>query len=203
MDFFKKLFHIKTSEEESSVESPQEAEEPITIDQNTPIDERFMLNFKNNGGKFIYCASIEDVFNAFENILLENGWEQQDVFSYEKRLMEKFENFDINFNQNISAAFFLSTCEFLIADTGALLLSSRQMKGRKLNELPANLVIYASTSQIVKNIDEGMSGITARNKQHIPSNITTIKNFDTSKDQDFMSYGSAHKDVYLLLLEDL
>ena len=36
-----------------------------------------------------------------------------------------------------------------------------------------------------------------------PTNITTIKYFEEVKEQDFLHYGSCHKNLYLLLLEDL
>ncbi|MFN4199502.1 MAG: lactate utilization protein B/C, partial [Flavobacterium sp.] len=36
-----------------------------------------------------------------------------------------------------------------------------------------------------------------------PTNITTIKYFEKAKEEDFMQYGSAPKNLYLLLLEDL
>jgi hypothetical protein len=40
-------------------------------------------------------------------------------------------------------------------------------------------------------------------KGKIPSNITTIQDFESNKEKDFMSYGSSTKNLYLLLLEDL
>ena len=43
----------------------------------------------------------------------------------------------------------------------------------------------------------------SKNKQRIPTNITTIKHFKSGDDKDFLSYGSSAKNLYLLLLEDL
>jgi hypothetical protein len=83
------------------------------------------------------------------------------------------------------------------------LLSSNQIKEKKLNELPANFVIFATTSQIVDSISEGLRIIKNQSSGYIPSNITTIQDFETEKEKDFMSYGSSTKNLYLLLLEDL
>jgi len=91
----------------------------------------------------------------------------------------------------------------LVANDGSILISSNQIKECKLNDLPDNFVIISSTSQLIDTIGEGLRGIKFRNKQRIPSNITTIKNFETQKEGDFMSYGSSTKNLYLLLLEDL
>ena len=44
--------------------------------------------------------------------------------------------------------FLFATCESLIADEGGILFSSNQIKHFKPNELPTNIVILATTSQI-------------------------------------------------------
>jgi hypothetical protein len=36
-----------------------------------------------------------------------------------------------------------------------------------------------------------------------PTNITTIKYFEKVQEEDFLTYGSCAKNLYLLLLEDL
>ena len=43
-----------------------------------------------------------------------------------------------------------------------------------------------------------------RYQKDIPNNITTLKHFQQTAENkdDFLSYGSASKNVYLLLLED-
>ena len=95
------------------------------------------------------------------------------------------------------------TCEYLIADDGSLLISSNQIAEKKLKDLPPNFIIYATTSQFVENIGEGLRGIKNKNREKIPTNITTIKHFKALEDKDFLTYGSSSKNLYLLLLEDL
>ena len=101
------------------------------------------------------------------------------------------------------STFFFSTCEYLVANDGSLLICSNQIKEKKLKELPANFIIFATTSQLIENISEGLRGIKDNNKSKIPTNITTIKHFKVSEEKDFLSYGSSSKNLYLLLLEDL
>ena len=48
---------------------------------------------------------------------------------------------------------------------------------KKLVELPENFIVFATTSQFVNTISEGLQGIKAQSKTKIPSNITTIKHF--------------------------
>ncbi|WP_139855863.1 LUD domain-containing protein [Aequorivita sinensis] len=174
-------------------------------EQKLPVDEKFTFNFKNNGGKFLYCENWEEIKEAFDNVLLENDWYEQDVFCFNEMLSEKFDGFNLNFVKNTNSTFFLTTCESLVAKNGSILLSSNQIKEKKLSEFPFNIVVFATTSQIVETISEGLRIIKNQSLKHIPSNITTIQDFDTEKEKekDFMSYGSSTKNLYLLLLEDL
>ena len=120
------------------------------------------------------------------------------------KLKQKFKNFEWQTTKNINDGYFLfTTCEYLIANDGSLLISSNQIAEKKLTELPANFVVFATTSQMVETIGEGLRGIKTKNRQRIPTNITTIKHFKSSDEKDFLSYGSSSKNLYLLLLEDL
>ena len=72
---------------------------------------------------------------------------------------------------------------------------------KKLNEFPQSLIILSDTRKLKNTISEGLSEIKSKNKD-IPTNITTIKNFNTIKeDKDFLSYGTSSKNLYLILLE--
>jgi hypothetical protein len=200
MSLFKRLLNPNYKSDEKAKSSDTSKYFP---EDKLPIDEKFTYNFNRNGGKFLYCENLEEVLEAFDNILLENDWYEQDVFCIDELLKSRFEGFNLKFHNNVSATFFLSNCESLVANNGSILLCSNQIKEKKLHELPANFVIFATTSQLVENISEGLRKIKSRNKSHIPSNITTIQDFETNKEKDFMSYGSSTKNLYLLLLEDL
>ncbi len=200
MSLFKRLLNPKGKSEDKVKNSDHSKYYP---EETLPIDERFTYNFNRNGGKFLYCENMEEILEAFDNILLENDWYERDVFCLDEMLTSRFDGFNLNFITKASATFFFSTCESLVANNGSILLCSKQIKEKKLHELPANFVIFATTSQLVENISEGLRKIKSRNKLHIPSNITTIQDFETNKEKDFMSYGSSTKNLYLLLLEDL
>lgn len=168
-----------------------------------PVDERFIANFIENKGKFIYCENNNDVLEAFDNILLENDWYEQEAFCNDKLLQQKFSGFNLSFGKNKKAPFYIGSCEYLVANNGAILVTSNQLKEQKISELPDNFVIFAGTSQLVEDISESLRRIKSKSKTGIPSNITTIKHFGEHKSDDFLSYGSTTKNLYLLLLEDL
>lgn len=202
MSIFKKLFGRKSEKSEEQI--PNHERSKYMPDVKLPADERFTINFNANGGKFLYCENMQEVYTSFQNILDENKWVDKTALILDERLEQKFTDFKLNSSKSASAStYFFSTCEYLISDDGSLLISSNQIAEKKLKELPANFVIYATTSQFVETIGEGLKGIKEKNKSRIPTNITTIKHFKTADDKDFMSYGSSSKNLYLLLLEDL
>jgi hypothetical protein len=172
-------------------------------EEKLPIDEKFTYNFRKNGGKFLYCINSQEINEAFDSILLENDWYEKEVFCINDMLSQKFNGYNLNYTKNTSATFFLTACESLISNNGSILLSSNQIKEKKLHEFPANIIIFATTSQFVENISEGLRIIKNTGGKFIPSNNTTIQDFETEKEKDFMSYGSSTKNLYLLLLEDL
>lgn len=200
MNLLRKLFGKKSK---SKIDIKQSEKSSYFPDKKTPIDEKFTYNFNNHGGKFLYCLNMDEILESFYNILEENEIDESNIYCTNKNLADRFNGNDFNLNEFTSNSFFLSTCESLIADNGAILLSSNQIKEKKLNELPVSFIIFATTSQLVESISEGLRKIKRQSKKLIPSNITTIQDFETEKEKDFMSYGSSTKNLYLLLLEDL
>ncbi len=201
MSLFRKIFGLKDSEG-NNIKNEERGKYMPEI--KLPIDEKFTINFKANGGKFLYCENMQEIHTNLQDILKENNWEGQQVYFIDERLKELFKGSELNFTKKIAeSTYFLSTCEYLIADDGSLLISSNQIAEKKLKELPPNFIIYATTSQFVESIGEGLRGIKKKNREKIPTNITTIKHFKTLEDKDFLTYGSSSKNLYLLLLEDL
>ena len=202
MSLFKKIFGNKKTD--SSDQQTERSKYMPEIE--TPIDEKFILNFNKNGGKFLYCENFDEILINYNNILQENNWQNANAFVTNKSLEQKFSNFPVNYVSEINGkpvSYFFTTCENLIANDGSILISSNQIKEKKLNELPDNFIVFATTSQMVNQIGEGLRKIKHQNGEDIPTNITTIKCFNLNKEKDFMTYGSSSKNLYLLLLEDL
>ncbi len=196
MNFFSKFFKKSSSEKESK--SP---ESKFLPKKKAVIEERFILKFIENGGKFLYCENLSEVQENFDLILTENEWINQDLLMIKPELKKEF-----NLNNNFSSSLeetkcFVTDCENLIASDGSILISSNQINEKKLNEFPDNLIILSDTMKLKNTISEGLSEIKSKSK-NIPTNITTIKNFNVIKgDKDFLSYGTSSKNLYLILLE--
>jgi len=175
-------------------------------DLNIPVDEKFTIHFKKNGGKFLYCDSFREITDALKNIIDENGWQESPFFIMDSRLEGKFSKHHLSFTDNAkNSEIFFTTCEHLVAQNGSILVCSNQLNEKKLNEVPDNVIVFATTSQLVDTIGEGLKKIKKKYKKGIPANITTIKHFQSTEENadDFLTYGSSSKHLYLLLLEDL
>ena len=164
MSLFRKIFGPKSDESQEHIKNEERSK--YMPDIKLPIDERFTINFKANGGKFLYCEDISEVNENLGLILKENGWEDDKAMLFDNRLAEKFSAHNLKLSMNVSeCTYFLSTCEYLISNDGSLLISSHQIAEKKLKELPPNFVIFATTSQFVETISEGLRGIKDKNRE--------------------------------------
>ena len=200
MSIFKLLLGIQNKKDKNDLRKDPD-ESKFMPEKKQPIDDMFMNNFKNNGGKFLYCEDENELQATFKQILTENNWNKENVYAKSSEILKRFEISNSK-TKALDAEYFLTSTEYLIANTGALLVNSDQIGEKKLADLPYNFIVIATTSQLLETIGEGLQLI-KRKKKPIPSNITTMKTFEGKVESDFMSYGSPSKNLYLLLLEDL
>ena len=200
--FIKSLFN--KSSENKAVEDIEGKYMPEKI---IPIEERFTFNFTKNGGKFLYCENKSECDSFFSQIIDENQWENVEILCYDDFLLDFFKDKSkLNVSKtNLNSKFFLTTCEFLVAIDGSLLICDKQIKSHKINDLPSNFIVFAKISQFTETLSGGLNGIKSKYPNNLPANITTIKNFNSQvkENNNFLTYGSAAKNLYLLLLEDL
>ncbi|RKS03457.1 LUD domain-containing protein [Flavobacterium sp. 102] len=201
MSLFRKIFG--TGNDASDEESQSEFNNTPSSFSLLPVDEKFTYNFKKNGGKFLYCENLNEVKDQFLNILEENDWFECEALCYEPKLFSMLDENKLQYDKPANPIFLFASCENLIADEGSVLFSSNQIKQNKPNDLPNNIIILATTSQILETKSDGLRVIKKKYDKDYPTNITTIKYFEKAKDEDFLQYGSSAKNLYLLLLEDL
>jgi len=192
MSFLNKLFRGKEkSQKEAVIETPL----------NLSPDEQFVHNFKEKGGKFLYCTTQEEVLVYLKNIFKENIWET--VHCTDTKLSGDLSV--IEQPKNKDSLVFYTTCEHLIVDDASILFSSNQLKEVRLSQYAKNFIVFATTSQLLLTKDDGLTSIKKRFKKEIPTNISAIKDYRPyQKDPNFLNYGNTNsKNLYLILLEDL
>ena len=199
MSFFNKFLKniVKTSQKE-------EGDKAGTREDDLSVDELFVKKFIHKGGKFLYCADLEEAEKNLVQVLQENQW--NNVVTFNDEIREFLTTIkSAKTSKIIPSLPFMTHCECLIANDGSIMFSSKQLKDKKLKDLPSNFIVYAKTSQIVKDSRDGISGIRNRSEKNSPTIISSIKDYIINKTEtDFMSYGNTNsKTLYLLLLEDL
>lgn len=184
--------------EKSANLSKEEQQEKLTPDPNDPADVTFAKVFTNNGGKFFYCDNVKCFYDHLKELLQESKWKS--TYCSNDKLKELLEptklSFEIDYKISDSS---INTCEFLIAFNGSIMVSGEQTKNIKIEHLPEAMIIVAYTSQIVKNISEGLRGIQNKYGKSRPSLVTTIR---TKESITTMSDSDRAKDLYIFLIED-
>ena len=203
MSVFRKIFGSISKSDKGQPE--KKVDNKFLPKKDLPIDESFTVKFNENGGKFLYSENLNEAHQYLQQILKENNWTDKMALILNKKLKEKFKDFDWKTTSKVEDGHYLfTTCEYLIANDGSLLISSNQIAEKKLNELPKNFVFGFYTMKPFSNgLNDLACGCKDKNKKNIPTNITTIKHFKVIEDDNFLSYGSSSKNLYLLLLEDL
>ena len=203
-NFFKSFFRNKKNEDETK---EKELDYKYLPKKDEYIEERFTKNFSENGGKFLYASTREECNDFFKKILDENNWNKKTILCFEKNLINDFFD-DINFETNktnLNSNLLITGCEFLVAKDGSILVSAHQIKSYKIKDIPVNIIVLAKTSQLSETVSKGLEGIRIKYSNNLPSNITSIKNFNCEENEklNFLTYGTSSKNLYLILLEDL
>jgi hypothetical protein len=199
LKFFNNLF--KGNPRTNKSKEDQEREQSKFMPKvKVAIEEKFIINFIDNGGKFLYSENYNELNENLSLILKENNWIKEDLLIINNKIKSNYKlPNSIKVNQE-NPKCFVTDCENLIANDGSVLISSNQIEEKNLSGFPNNLIILSDTKKFKNNIGEGLAEIKSKSKK-IPSNITTIKNFHISQEKGFLSYGTNAKNLYLILLE--
>ena len=163
----------------------------------------FAKKFTEAGGKFIYIDKGDSVIDTFTKIKDENQWDKNNVKclsqALSKNLAIKKTN-DIVEEEDLKAL--VIECEFLLSNSGRMLISSNQIKNNKLDSLPDVLIVIATSNQFVGDVSEGMTKLKSKYSKKFPMNITTINVKNKFIEDDFLSYGKNAKDIYLIISDE-
>ena len=201
---FQSFFGSKKSNQEKDL---SEEEYKYLPKKDELVEDKFTLNFSSNGGKFLYATDSSECEDYFNKIIEENDWAEKSILCFNDGFTNNFiPNNQLKFNKsNLNSNLFITDCEFLVAKDGSILVSAKQIQSYKSNDLPNNIIVMARTSQLSETLSKGLEGIRIKYSNNLPSNITSIKNFNKGDGENlnFLTYGSSAKNLYLILLEDL
>ena len=162
----------------------------------------FAKNFTNSGGRFIFIDEINSTKEVFEKIFEENQWNTENVCSLDANVAKNLEIRSIRKIDNENVKALVTECEFLISNTGRILICNKQIKSNKIEDLPSVLIVLAKSNQFVSDVSEGMTKLKNKYKGNFPNNITTLNVKNKLNEDNFLTYGNSAKDIYLILSDD-
>jgi len=173
------------------------------VDDGASEELLFAKKFTEAGGKFIYIDKGDSIIDTFIKIKEENQWDKNNVKCLSSALSKNLgikKTKDLFENDDLKAL--VIECEYLLSNTGRMLISSNQIKNNKLDSLPDILIVIATSNQFVSDVSEGMTRLKSKYLKKFPTNITTINIRNKFIEDDFLSYGNSAKDIYLIISDE-
>jgi len=191
---FWNFFRDKKKQDSDEIESG--------ISKDDTNDLIFAKNFTSFGGRFIFIDEKNSTNEIFQKIIEENQWSDENVCSLDSNISKNLNVRLIRKIDNDNVKALVTECEFLLSNTGRILICNKQIKSNRIEDLPPVVIILAKSNQFVSDVSEGMTGLKNKYKTNFPSNITTINVKNKLNEDNFLTYGNSAKDIYLILSDD-
>ena len=169
------------------------------------LDITFAEAFNAVSGNFVYCTDENNFVSNFNHIALNNKWSNMfcidtDLLAILKNTKLLISSVESDFlNQKVG----ITKCEFLIARLGSIMVSSKQMSGRRMNVYPEIHVIVAYASQLVEDLKQALKHIRLK-YDTMPSMISIITGPSRTTDIEKTLVTGAHgpKELFVFLIDD-
>jgi len=168
-------------------------------------DITFAEKFTLAGGKFIYCENESELRTNLQALVTEKSFET--IVCKDPLITEILDKSNIQYTDKVieldenSAG--ITQCEYLIARQGSIMVSSKQISGRRLNVFPETHIVIARTDQIVEELKEAFQLIKTKYQPEFPSLVSLITGPSRTADIEKTLVMGAHgpKDLYVLLMD--
>ena len=181
-------------------------ESPVFNELKESKDVTFAQEFTKIGGKFAYCEDNNDMAEKLKYIIQEN--KGMNVFCFDQTLQPLLDEHKISFIDHpkdiLDPGIGITYCECLVARLGSVVVSSRQLSGRRLNVFPEIHIVVATTNQLVKDLKNAFGFLKDKYNSQMPSAITVISGPSRTADIEKTLVMGAHgpKQLFVLLVEE-
>jgi L-lactate dehydrogenase complex protein LldG len=177
-----------------------EGSESVFQPQQQDLVVEFAEQFSSLQGKFLFCENEEELAIQFNKLCYQNQWTR--IYCEEEKwkslILPNSLHLDI-----ASCEASITSCEFLVARTGSMVLSSVH-QGRVPSVYAPVHICIAYTSQLVYDIKDGLIAIKQKYHQYIPSLITFATGPSRTADIEKTLVVGVHgpKEVYCFVIDD-
>jgi L-lactate dehydrogenase complex protein LldG len=163
----------------------------------------FAERFTNLQGRFSYCSSEAELVTHLNALAEKRKWEK--IFCRETALQEMLQasGFPVTYHPTLAdcdAA--ITGCEYLVARTGSILLSSAGESGRTVSVYAPIHICIAYTHQVVEDIADGLEKVLLQNPTY-PSLLTLATGPSRTADIEKTLVVGVHgpKEVFCFLID--
>jgi L-lactate dehydrogenase complex protein LldG len=164
----------------------------------------FAEEFTKLSGKFAFCVNETDAKNQIAKLIIQQKWEN--VYCKENELLNLFKNDEFpaikkSSLANCDAA--ITSCNYLVARTGVIVMSSAQQSGRTVSAYTPVHICIAYTDQLVFDTRDALKDLKKKYGSNIPSFITFAAGPSRTADIEKTLVVGVHgpKEVYVFLID--
>lgn len=164
---------------------------------NDDLEVLFAQAFTQLQGKFAFCINEEDMQKQLLQLIAERQWTK--IFCNTDKWKDTFSN-TINL-PGCDAS--ITGCEYLVARTGSVVLSTAQQSGRTVSVYAPIHICIAYTNQLVYEVKDALQLLKEKYAGNIPSLITFATGPSRTADIEKTLVTGVHgpKEVYCFLVE--
>lgn len=170
------------------------------------IDVVFASNFTQAGGYFFYCETFDAFFTYLKDITQKRNW--HNIYCWNNELVDYFQHQDfrpIRIGHILDKAHAgLTTCDFLIAENGGIMISAQLPCGRMLPIYPPNWLVIATVSQLLESREQAWLKIQEKYTEQPPTIVSVISKTSHTRlfEGKSMKGGIGPQNIFLFLIED-
>lgn len=168
------------------------------------LELEFAQRFTSLQGKFVFCVNQKELAAQLNQIAANNKWEK--IYCREEGLRKILaENQFTNYSHNdlASCDTAITTCEWLVARTGSIVMSAAQQSGRTVSVYAPIHICIAYTSQLVYDVKDALLKAREKYSGNLPSLITFATGPSRTADIEKTLVVGIHgpKEVYVFLVD--
>jgi L-lactate dehydrogenase complex protein LldG len=157
-------------------------------------------------GRFVFCLDYREVAEQLKSIITSNKW--KNIFCRESELGGQLRaaGFDTFAPVDLAVCDAAITgCEFLVARTGSIVMSSAQQSGRTTSVYAPVHICIAHSSQLVYDIKNGLEMMKTKYGNSLPSMITFASGPSRTADIEKTLVVGVHgpKEVFVFLVDGI
>jgi L-lactate dehydrogenase complex protein LldG len=181
-------------------------ESPIHAKSEDTVEIDFAEKFTSLEGKFAFCVDEDECIGIIQDLL--SGTEMGKPFCLDQKIKEMLTKAGIAYSDQPDDVsqykVSISLCEYLVARTGSVMVSSRQESGRRSVVFPDVHVVVAYTSQLVEDVKDALKLLRDKHINKLPSQISLITGPSRTADIEKTLVLGAHgpKEIYVFLIDD-